>query len=257
MLNFELSTFIFQGINFFVLLGVLTYFFYRPVLRVMKKRQEDVDSRLKDADEQTRKAEEERRQLAEEKHQARKAADALLARGKSDAAKARQEILDRARQEAASMLEEARQRIREQQRVALRSTEERLREAAISISETLLQQAVGPELHSVLMDSMLRKERLGLSPDQATLLHRALESSGGRVTVETAYPPEPGLMDRLAQSIAEIAGVDRTSLVADSRVEPSLLAGVRILVNTVAVDLSLRHTLGQLGRRPRSVEETD
>jgi F0F1-type ATP synthase membrane subunit b/b' len=45
MFSFRLSTFIFQLINFFVLLAVLTWFFYRPLLRAMQRREEEVAAR--------------------------------------------------------------------------------------------------------------------------------------------------------------------------------------------------------------------
>ena len=60
MLGFDIPTFVFQIINFLILLAILARFFYRPVLDVMQQRQEQIDARIEDAEERARQADEER-----------------------------------------------------------------------------------------------------------------------------------------------------------------------------------------------------
>ena len=50
MLGFDVPTFIFQIVNFVILLAILTKFFYRPVLDVMRRRQEQIDTRIAEAE---------------------------------------------------------------------------------------------------------------------------------------------------------------------------------------------------------------
>ena len=60
MLRFQLSTFIFQVVNFFILLAVLTRFFYRPLQQAMKRQEAKITARLHEAEERVQKADSER-----------------------------------------------------------------------------------------------------------------------------------------------------------------------------------------------------
>ena len=66
MLGLDLPTFVFQIINFLILLAIMTRFFYKPVLALMARRQAEIDARLADAAERARQADEERRNLEEQ-----------------------------------------------------------------------------------------------------------------------------------------------------------------------------------------------
>lgn len=258
MLTFQLSTLIFQLLNFFILLGVLTWFFYRPLLRVMKQREDAIASRLRDAAEQARQASEERQRLAEELRRAQAEAETLLAKARAEAAHSREHILERARQEATQLLEEAKGRIQEQERAAQQRLESRLRQAAVAIAGGLIREAAGPLVHQALLQKLLAG-KIGEDRSQAELLRQALPNAHHSVTVELASPPSSDLEEHLQRALAKTLGEEAKALNLTFRVEPSLIAGVRIVVGTVAVDLSLRRILEELSRgtHPRGEKISD
>src|SRR5574341_2150914 len=169
MLRFQLSTFIFQLLNFFILLAVLTRFFYRPLLGLMKRQEEEIASRLREAEERTQKADAERERLAEASRQLHVEAEALLVKAKAEASQTREQLLTRARQEADHYLEEAKQRMREQERVTQQRLETDLRRTAVAIAADLMHEAAGPLLHQALMEQLLG-EKLHPDGDQGDLL---------------------------------------------------------------------------------------
>ncbi len=255
MLRFQLSTFIFQLLNFFILLAVLTRFFYRPLQQVMKRQEEEIAARLREAEERAQKADAERAQLAEATQRLQAEAEAVLANAKAEAARTREQVLEQARQEADHYVEEAKQRVREMERVAQQRLEIDLRRTAVMMAETLMHAAAGPPVHHALIEQLLG-EGLRLDDDQGGLLRRAYAHANGSVTVEVAYPPTPGLEERFRQVLAAALGTDSSGVDVTLRTEPSLVAGARLLIGTIVIDLSLHHTLSELSEPQPAGEET-
>jgi F-type H+-transporting ATPase subunit b len=253
VLTFQLSTFIFQLVNFFILLVVLTRFVYRPLLRVVHRQEEEMVACLRDAEERAKRADAEREQLAQELQHARAQAEELLATARTEAAQIRAQLLERAHQEAAQQLDETKQRVQEQERTARQRLETDLRQTAVAMTAGLLQAAAGPLLHNTLIEQLLG-EGLRLDGDQGELLRRAHTQADGSVTVEVAYPLAPGLEARVREVLATAVGRDGATMTVTFRTEPLLLAGARLLVGGVAVDLSLSRTLAELSQQPAAEE---
>jgi F0F1-type ATP synthase delta subunit len=87
---------------------------------------------------------------------------------------------------------------------------------------------------------------LGTEGQQADLLRQALSGANGHVIVQLAYPPTPVLQEQFQQALAKTLGQEGTTMSITFQTEPGLMAGVRMLVGTVAVDLSLQHILEEL-----------
>jgi F-type H+-transporting ATPase subunit b len=253
MLTFQWSTLIFQLLNFFILLGVLTWFFYRPLLRVMQQREDMIASRLRDAAEQARQVSEERQRLAEESRRIHTDAEALLAKARVAASQSRDHILERTREEVVRLMEDAKQRIQEQERLAEHHLESRLRHAVVIVAGGLIREAAGSLVHQALLQRLI-EEQVGDDRQEVDLLRQALATTGYSVTVELAYPPSPDLEQHIQGALGKALGKEPLALNLAFRVEPSLIAGVRMLVGTVAVDLSLRRMLEELSQEEGSRE---
>jgi F-type H+-transporting ATPase subunit b len=254
MLRFQLSTFIFQVVNFFILLAVLTRFFYRPLQQAMKRQEEKITARLREAEERAQKADSERVQLVEATQQLQAEAETVLTNAKVEAARTREQMIEKARQEADRYVEEAKQRVREMKRTAQQRLEIDLSRTAVTMAETLIHTAAGPPLHHALIEKLL-EEGLRLDGDQGNLLRRAYAHANGSVTVEVAYPPTPGLEERFRHVLATALGTDSTAVIVTLRNEPSLVAGARLLIGTIVIDLSLHRTLTELGQPQKVGEE--
>lgn len=90
-----------QVINFVVLAGALTYFLYKPILKILNDREETIKLGVKNAEqaaEAKEKAEEERKGIVAAAH---KEADAVSKRSEDNAKEAAVEITTKAEAEAA------------------------------------------------------------------------------------------------------------------------------------------------------------
>ena len=251
MLRFQLSTIIFQLLNFFILLAALTWFFYRPLLRVMRQREEDIRARLGEAEERARGAETERQQLADERRRAQAEADTLLARAREDAAGQRAQILEEARRQAAKLLQDGERRREEENRAARQLLAADARRTAVALAAGLLERMPVEPLHEALVGELIDRGLEG-EGEHGALLRRALVTHGSMVSVELALPASPELEARVRRRLREAWGKTDDDPAVAFRVEPALVAGARILVGTVALELSLAGVLADLERQPEA-----
>lgn len=253
MFDFELSTVIFQIINFLVLLAILGRFFYRPLRQAMSKREETIASKMRDADEQAHQAEEIRRQLAAEHEHAAAQASAMLESARTEAGKEREQLLAQARHEAVQLREEAEQRIAREQQLDRERLDAEVRTTAATIAGQLVRNVAGEAVHLELVNRCLDAKNL-IGGNDAALVRHALDHADGSVNVETAYPLTSAQQEHLRDAIAVATAQDSAAIGLDIHDCPELLAGIRLQVGTVAIDVSLRNAIDGLKAQPAAAK---
>src|SRR3989344_5797532 len=131
---------IIQAVNFGLLLSVLTYFLYKPILKIIDERREKIA-------EGVRTAEAASRRLAEAKEEgegivgsAAREAEGLVASARSRADEKGSEIMKAAEARAAATLKEAAERAEEAKRKALKESEHEIARAAMLAAEKILRE---------------------------------------------------------------------------------------------------------------------
>ncbi|MDO8514849.1 MAG: F0F1 ATP synthase subunit B [bacterium] len=129
-----------QAVNFGLLLSVLTYFLYKPILKIIDERREKIA-------EGVRTAEAASRRLAEAKEEgegivgtAAREAEGLVASARSRADEKGSEIMKVAEARAAATIKEAAERAEEAKRQALKESEHEIARAAMLVAEKILRE---------------------------------------------------------------------------------------------------------------------
>jgi F-type H+-transporting ATPase subunit b len=245
MLGFDIPTFVFQIINFLVLLAILTRFFYRPILEVMERRQAQIDARIENAEQRERQADEERHGLARQAEIASREATVLVDAARNEAAKERQRLLEAAKAEAAVVIEEARRTLATEEEAAIGRLSRRLSESAVKIAGALIRDSSGEAVHANLVDRLLTD---GLGLDEAAQETATLQKDWKLLVVESAYPLDASREKALLQQTARTLGRQTEDLTLEVNEVPELIAGVRLLVGALVVDMSLKHLLDELSK---------
>lgn len=127
-----------QGINFALLLSILTYFLYKPILKMIDERREKIA-------EGVRTAEDAKNQLALAKTQsdkivgdASKEAENLAKAARARAEEKGAEIVKSAEAQAQGVLSDATQRAEEAKRKAIKESEREIARAAMLAAEKIL-----------------------------------------------------------------------------------------------------------------------
>lgn len=129
-----------QAVNFGVLLAVLTYFLYKPILRIIDERREKVAEGVRVAEEAARKladAQEESKSLV---GSASREAEQLVASARSRADGVGGEIIRAAELKAQSVLKDAEARAEEAKRLALQESSKEIARAAMLAAEKILRE---------------------------------------------------------------------------------------------------------------------
>ena len=245
MLGFDVPTFVFQIINFLILLAILARFFYRPVLDVMNKRQETIDARISDAEERARKADEERTALAQQSVKAQQEARALIEAAQSDAAKERARLLEAVRAEAASLIDEARKTATAEQHTALERVSHQVSQSAVNIAAALIRGTSGEAVQDALIQQLL-SDQLGLDGNALESAREDASPQADVMQIESAYALPADLQQQLRDRAAKRLGRAPADLRLEVNEDPSLIAGVRIVVGAIVIDMSVRQMLEQL-----------
>ncbi len=245
MLNLDVTTVIFQIINFVALAALLYHFLFRPVMRNVSAREAE---RERLAQETAREREEAERLRAE--------LEARLARAEEEAAAIVAQAQDQARDERSALLQEAQaqverilvaahadgQRVRQQ---AVDDFHDELLDAILELSGWAISNTALPEVHDTLVQQLNdRIWELGRSEmERVETFRHALGDRAPTAYVTTARPLSPEQQGLLARTFTALA--DR-HVNLDLRTDPTLAAGVQVRLGDTLVDNSISGQLAEL-----------
>ncbi len=130
-----------QGVNFVVLLAILRYFLYGPVMRMLADRAARIAEGLKDAEEAQKAREATEAERTGIVSQAHHEAEVIVARGEERGKEERATIVKHAHDRAAEILRDAELEAEEARRLALKESEVEIARAAILAAEKILQKS--------------------------------------------------------------------------------------------------------------------
>ena len=127
-----------QSVNFVLLVAVLGYFVYGPMMRMLKERAEKIAQGLKDAEAARKEREavsiERTGIISEAQHEAEK----IVARGQEEGKAERNTIVKQAQDRAAQIVRDADLAAAEAERKALKDSEAEVARAAVLAAEKIL-----------------------------------------------------------------------------------------------------------------------
>ncbi len=129
-----------QAVNFVVLLSVLTYLLYKPILKVIDDRQQKIADGVRDAEAAARSLAEAKTTSDSMKGEAGREAEGIIATARVRAEERGVEIVQSAEARAAATLKDAAERAEEAQREALKKSEKEIARAAVLAAEKILRQ---------------------------------------------------------------------------------------------------------------------
>lgn len=238
-MEFDLTTFILEVLNFLVLVWLLKRFLYRPVLAVIEARRAENAKTIADAEtlhgEATALKGEYRARLAtvdQDRAAARAGLDAEIDAERTHrlAALEAELVADRTRRDTL----EARER---------RDREAALERQAMTIAARfatrLLDRLAGPELEGRLADLAL-SELDAQAPDKLEALRAALRDSGASIRVVSAYALDAARRAALTEILGRLAG---RPVEPEFSQDPLLKAGVCIMAGAWVLMANLRDEL--------------
>jgi F-type H+-transporting ATPase subunit b len=233
-MTFSLSTFIFEIINFLVLMYVLQRLLYHPLHAMIDRRREAIARAQEDAAETKRQAEELRRQLEEQKVEVEGQRREILVQAREEAEEQRKKLLDRADVEARLRLDDARRSIELEGEDARKALQGHIARAALQLTERLLRESSDSTLQAQLLQRLLMTLD-ALSIEEREQLERG-SLPDSHALIESAFRLQPPELEAIQAAVSRALG---STVLLDPRTNPDLIAGVRLHVDGHVWDASL------------------
>jgi len=245
MLNLDVSTIVFQIINFAVLALLLNRFLFQPVLRRAAERAAEKERLLKELAEEKESASSLRADLEQRLANGDQEAGAIVAQGREQAERERQELLAQARTEAEQLFARAQADATRLTQQAVDEFHERLLEAVLEVSGNLINRVAPPELHEGLVNRLSERiwEMGRTEMQRVEAFRRSLGEREPVAYVTSALKLSVEQQGQLARTLTALA--DR-HVNMDLRIDPELAAGVRVRLGDMVVDNSLAARLQEL-----------
>jgi len=241
MLNINLSTVIFQIINFLILAFLLFKFLFRPVMRILDERAKRVTRALDEAEKREKKAEAIQAEYLGKMEEAKREVEARREAAREEMKRARREVIEQARTEVQALRAKAEEEIEKERMEAIRRHREELATLVTSMSARMLTEVGDGRLHGVFFYAFL--DRLARLEPESLRRQRDVEEMGViPVEVTSADPLSEADTERLEQVLSSLL---EKEVRLDPRLDPSLIGGAIVRFGDHLIDGSLR---GQLAR---------
>jgi F-type H+-transporting ATPase subunit b len=156
-LGLTLPSFIGQLINFLILLGLLTFFGYRPIRRMLDERSDRIKRSMEHAEATKQEYENARIEVAKQISKARDEGQAIIGQAAQAGERIKEETRQEARKEAQSLVESTRAELeREREKLADELRKEFV-DTAILAAEKVIIETLDKEKHRRLIEKTLEE----------------------------------------------------------------------------------------------------
>lgn len=238
-MEFNVSTFILEILNFLVLVWILQRLFYKPLLEIIAKRKQHIEQTLANAQHVQQQAEaqyklyENRQKLWEQEKQT------ALATLNQEIDIERGIQLEKLQHE----LEQERQKHqvnlnRQQREFQLHAQQQALRNAA-KFASIFLSQTATPELEMKFANLLI--EQLNASPESLNICLPFLKNqSNVGIKITSVYPLDLALKQQLEHCFSTLISMP---LLFDYQQDVTLIAGLRVDIGAWVLETNLKHEL--------------
>ncbi|MFQ6001628.1 MAG: F0F1 ATP synthase subunit B [Anaerolineae bacterium] len=144
-----------QIVNFLLLVLVLRFVLYKPILNMLQERREKIKESLQYAEQVKQEAAAEREKHQKELEEAHRKAEEAIAQASQISEQEREKIVAEAQEEARRILEQARAEIEHERRQAMIDLQEQVVELAIAAASKVIDQSLDEKEHRRLIKEFL------------------------------------------------------------------------------------------------------
>ena len=238
-MEFDISTFILEIINFLVLVWILQRLFYKPLLENIARRKQHIEQSLAEAQsiKQTAEAQRELYENRQKLWEQEKQAALTGLHQQMDVERSMQ--LDKLQQELASEQQKHAVALSRQQQEFQQRTQQHALKNGARFATLLLQQTASPELEARLAELLLKQ--LVTLPEACQSSLQLLENQQTiNIQMTSAYPMSSVLQQRLEARFVELIA---KQLVFQYQQDTALIAGLRIDIGAWVLQANLQQEL--------------
>jgi F-type H+-transporting ATPase subunit b len=144
-------------ISFIILLAALSKFAYPPLLKILKKREDEIKDQLEDAKKQKQEAENFSKEAKEALNKSRQEAKAFLEESRKDAEIIKNEILEKARLETQVIIKQGKEQINREKTEAIKKLQENVADLVYLASKKIVEKTIDEKTHLNLIRGAIKE----------------------------------------------------------------------------------------------------
>jgi F-type H+-transporting ATPase subunit b len=231
-----------QVVNFLILVWLLKRFLYKPILRALDAREQQIALTLADADAKKAEAQRERDEFQHKNEAFDQQRSALLHQATGEVKAERERLLDQARQDADALRAERQDALKHEQQHLKVEITRRTREEVFAIARKTLRDLAGTSLEA-RMSEVFAQRLQALDDETKHDFTEAVKTSSEPVRVRSAF-------ELSAEQRAAIQTTFNTTLSVDIPIRfetvPDLISGIELSVNGRKIAWSISDYLASL-----------
>lgn len=154
-MEFNLSTFIWSFINFFVLLAILNKLLYKPMLKMLEDRKRTIADSMQQAEQSRQEAERIRQEYSEQLAQAKKESQEIITRAERMGEEIREELVKNAKVEADKVLKAAQDEINREKAKAIEQLRAEVADLAVLAAGKVIGKTLTVEDHQKMVKEFI------------------------------------------------------------------------------------------------------
>lgn len=233
-MTFNSWTFLFEIVNFLVLIYILQRLLYRPLHDAVDRRRQAIERMQADAENERQQAADQHRKLEEQLAAIAEERQRTLEDTKHEAEAERQQILIQAAHETERRAALAQESLERERREMMQALEQTVVQDASRLAERLLRDASDEDLDTRLANRLAQTVG-SLAPAEREGLIRNW-NAGETATLEAAHDLPPETVKQVHDAVAGVLGHD---IALHVQLTPELVCGVRLRLDGHIWDASL------------------
>jgi F-type H+-transporting ATPase subunit b len=231
-----------QVVNFLILVWLLKRFLYKPILRALDAREQQIALTLADADAKKAEAQQERDEFQHKNEAFDQQRTALLSQATDEAKAERERLLDQARQDANALRVERQEALKREQQHLNAEIARRTREEVFAIARKTLADLAGISLEARMSEVFARRLQ-ALDHETKDVFVAAVKTSSEPVLVRSAF-------ELSAEQRAAIQTALNATLSAEIPIRfesvPEVIGGIELSAKGRKIAWSIADYLGSL-----------
>jgi len=245
-MKFDIWTFLFQVINFLVLLFILKRILYKPIREIIEKRRSLIQQRIEEAEKTKKEALELKENYQHEMDTLHELKSRMIEKMNAEVGQERKKLIGRAEEEAARVFEKERAVFDTEKARLETELKDKAIETVTLFASNLLKDVSDEDLHKAMYEKLFRELR-----GAASHVPERKEKDGPlSVDLITAYPLSEAETRKFREAIESLLS---QSVILNTIIDKALIAGVTMKFYDMVYDLSLS---GQIKKLALKLKET-
>ncbi|MGM0689463.1 MAG: hypothetical protein ACQESO_07760 [Bacillota bacterium] len=241
-------TIMFQIINFLILVFLLRYFLYGPIIRAMDDREQKIVEREEEAERQKKEAEEESLDYRQKKEELEEQEEEIIEKAREKAEKEKRDLLKEARKEVDNTRRRWEDAFEREKETFISELRKRIGQQACSIARRCLEDLADAELEALTWDLFLKKIR-EMPEEERSKLKEAVASEEDEVFLQSAFEPPKKKLNKLREELQEVVSEHKAELKLSAKTDQSLVCGLELNAGGYRVSWNIDNYLDDVEER--------